>query len=211
MKQTLQIKRPEGEEQLHKKFGHAGLAGIYGGGCIRLPGIMLVFMNPTARNLAAHPGWHGVCAPWIGVGRVWHMLAGLGLIEAEVIPTEWNEQTAHKLYLHVAKKRLYITNLATCTQPDARHLTDAVFRTYLPLFYKEIEIVKPKKIIAFGNQVSSILLQRPVSVSSYAGTKSEELVLEGCTYKIYPTYYPVGQGQRNMPKAIRRIKSVLSL
>jgi len=63
-----------------------------------------------------------------------------------------------------------------------------------------------KKIITFGNQVSSILLNRTISVSNYIDDQKE--MLNG--YEIYPTYYPVGQGRRNMSLAVKRIKKILS-
>ena len=207
----LQLPRSQEEYDLHKIHGHIGIEGIYGGGCIKSPDMMLVFMNPTARNISATSDWKGIRAPWIGVKKIWHMLANLDLLSSEAIPDEWNESTVKELYTHVAKRKLYITNLASCTQPDARHLPDSVFREYLPLTYKEILAINPRKIITLGNQVSSILLQKTISVSSYLGEESEQLVLEGITYTVFPTYYPVGQGQRNMPKAIQRIQSIARL
>ncbi|MCL4405993.1 MAG: uracil-DNA glycosylase family protein [Patescibacteria group bacterium] len=165
-------------------------------------------MNPTARNLSSTPDWSGLRAPWIGVEKIWRMLSDLKLIDYAMVPSEWNERSAKKLYDHVAERKLYITNLATCTQPDARHLPDAVFREYLPLVYEEIKILRPNKIITFGNQVSSIFLKKTVSVSLYSGVKSELLSIHGSPYRVYPTYYPVGQGQRNIQKAARRIRAI---
>ncbi len=205
----LQLARTKEERDLHKIYGHPGIEGIYGGGCIQSPDMMLVFMNPTARNVASAPSWRGIRAPWIGVQKVWNMLAGLNLIDGEAVPRGWDELSAEKLYTHIAERKLYVTNLASCTQPDARHLSDSIFREYLPVLHKEIMSIKPNKIITLGNQVSSILLQKPISVSSYLNGESEKLVLNGVAYNVYPTYYPVGQGQRNMPKAIKRIQSII--
>ena len=70
--------------------------------------------------------------------------------------------------------------------------------------------VKPKNIISFGNQVSSILLDKKISVSDYEDIKFENLNIKGTVYKVYPAYYPVGQGRRNLPKAISRIRTVVS-
>ena len=41
------------------------------------------------------------------------------------------------------------------------------------LLYKEIEIIKPKKIIVFGNQVSSIFLNKKISVSEWRKKKDQ--------------------------------------
>jgi len=77
------------------------------------------------------------------------------------------------------------------------------------LLEKEILLTNPQKIITFGNQVSSNLLSNNVSVSKYIGTKNEIISIKGKKYKIYPSYYPVGQGQRNMPHAAKRLHSII--
>ena len=74
----------------------------------------------------------------------------------------------------------------------------------------EIAMVNPKHIISFGNQVSSILLGKNIRVSDYKKTQKEILSINDIDYKVYPVFYPVGQGMRNMPKAISRISDVLS-
>jgi hypothetical protein len=51
------------------------------------------------------------------------------------------------------------------------------------------------------------LLGKNISVSNY--TKNEKEHING--YDIYPTYYPVGQGRRNMPLALERIKRILDI
>jgi len=192
------------EKALHKRYGHSSLQMIRGAGKLHRPDLMLVFMNPTARNVSADPAWRGLRAPWLGVKKIWNLLADLGLIDEEY------PEDADALYEHVADRGLFITNLASCTQPDARHLPDAVFRDYLPVIYDEISKLNPRRIITFGNQVSSVLLQQPISVSAYTGSAFETLELGGRRFKVYPSYYPVGQGQRNMPKALARIRSLIA-
>lgn len=216
--QKLQLRLTGEDARLHALYGAPECAGIYGAGCLQEPEIMLMFMNPTARNISSKVTWNGIRAPWLGVRNTWKLLAALGLIDQEQVekvldlhPDEWTETVAQGLYEHVAAKKLYISNLASCTQVDARSLPDSVFRAYLPQSHKEILTIKPKKIITLGNQVSSILLQRPISVSRYVSTEYETLSLEGDDFKVYPTYYPVGQGQRNMDKAIARIQAVAKM
>ncbi len=70
--------------------------------------------------------------------------------------------------------------------------------------FQEIEYIQPKKIITFGNQVSSIRLSKQISVSQYMDI-SKNLVLE----QTYPVYYPVGHDRRNQPLTIERIRSIL--
>ena len=80
-------------------------------------------------------------------------------------PNEWNEEFADLVYGDVEKHKYFITNLGKCTQVDARVLPNSVYVQYLDLLRKEIEIINPKVIIAFGNQVSSVLSGNAISVS----------------------------------------------
>lgn len=43
------------------------------------------------------------------------------------------------------KHHYYVTNLAKCTQLDARPLPDSVYKEYLALLYQEIDLIRPKK------------------------------------------------------------------
>ncbi|MFH1188673.1 MAG: uracil-DNA glycosylase family protein [bacterium] len=218
MIKTLQLTPPSPKErQLHKKYGHNKNEMIRGAGCLHYPDIMLLFMNPTARNVSAHPTWQGLRAPWVGTKKVWQMLAELTLIDKAAIdyictirPEEWKETDVIELYTHISTKKLYITNLASCTQQDARPLPNSIFREYLPVIYDEIQTICPGKIIPFGNQVSSILLQKNISVSQYPSKEYEILNIDQKHFPVYPTYYPVGQGQRNMTKAISRITTLIT-
>lgn len=67
-----------------------------------------------------------------------------------------------------------------------------------------------KKIILFGNQVSSIVLNKRISVSEYRKT-SEDLKIEDKVFKCFPVYYPVGNGFFNAPKAIEDLKYIIEM
>lgn len=123
-------------------------------------------------------------------------------------PEQWTEKFSEDLYREIADKNVYITNLAKCTQIDARPLKDNVFKDYLTYTLEEITLLEPKNIITLGNQVSSILLEKPIKVSDYKNKEYEELIINKKIYKVYPTFYPVGQGTRNMPAAIERIQKI---
>ena len=211
MQQVIQLHSEYDKLQL--KYGDPTLSSIYGAGCINNPNVMFIFMNPTGRNISSIPSWKGLRAPWIGTKQVWDIFENLGLLKSEIYlkiksikPEEWDYDFANEVYTDIQNHSVFITNLGKCTQVDARPLSNSVFKEYLNLMYKEIEIVNPKKIVTFGNQVSSILLNKTISVSNYVDDQKE--MLNG--YKIYPTYYPVGQGRRNMPLAIKRIKIILN-
>lgn len=207
-------------DALHNIYGDGNLTSIYGAGEIKSPNICLIFMNPTAKNIASSLSWQGLKAPWLGTKNVWRLLHKLGLFNnPELIqqietrrPEEWSVGFANEVYKQVSKDSLYITNIAKCTQNDAKHLPDSIYKEYLPLMLEELNFIKPKVVLALGNQVSSVLLQRPISVSKYADEEYECLDLDDSVQlKVYPSYYPVGQGMRNMPKAIQRINKVLNI
>ena len=123
-------------------------------------------------------------------------------------PGDWDCEFAKKVYQKVRDNSIYITNLSKATQADARPLANEVFKKYLELFKKEIADIKPGIIISFGNQVSSVLLGKNIKVSEYR-KKHELLGIGGAMYEVFPVYYPVGQGTRNLPLAREDIKWIL--
>lgn len=209
-------------KHLHKKFdalqlkhGDKNLNSIYGAGEIKNPRIMFVFMNPTGKNISSIKTWKGLRAPWLGTKNIWNIFNELNLLDENIFnklillkQNEWTEEFSNEVYKNIESKNIYITNLAKCTQVDARPLKDSIFKEYLNLIYEEIEFIKPQKIITFGNQVSSILLNKKISVSNYLEIEFEELKIQNL-YSVYPVYYPVGQGRRNQPLAINRIKKIM--
>lgn len=206
-----------GFDTLQQLYGDKSLLSIYGAGCVRSPEIMFIFMNPTGRNISSTNGWNGIRAPWIGTKNIWDLFHHLRLIGSDTLrdvkkrkPLEWTPQVAFQIYKELAQNRVYLTNLAKCTQIDARPLSNIVFQKYRPLMFQEIQRVKPKRIVTFGNQVSTVLLGKQVSVSQYLRDEKEILSISEVEYQIYPTYYPVGQGRRNMPLAEKRIEHLLS-
>ena len=85
---------------------------------------------------------------------------------------------------------------------------DEVLKKYLNLLYQEIAIVNPKVVILFGNQVSSIVLKQNVSVSQCRKQNFSKNIA-GKEYKVYPVYYPIGNGMMNIEKAIEDIKYII--
>lgn len=196
---------------LQLKYGDPSLHSVYNGGCTENPDICFVFMNPTGRNIATLPEWKGIYSPWIGTKNIWSLFYSLNLLDDNIYNKirsikgkEWNEDFALDVYNNVKKHRYFITNLGKCTQIDARVLKDEVFLEYRELLLKEIEIIKPKVVILFGNQVSSIVLEKNISVSQ---VRKEKFVynINGVDYDFYSVYYPVGNGFFNIDKAIEDI------
>lgn len=172
-------------------------------------------MNPTGRNIASNKEWKGLKAPWIGTKNIWDLFFKIGLLEENIYKKikrlksrEWTPKFATEVYNSVKKHKYFITNLGKCTQLDARPLPDSVYLEYLELLKKEISIVQPKIIILFGNQVSSIVLNKKISVSQVRKTCFEEVIDEK-KYKFYSVYYPVGNGRFNIDKSIEDIKWII--
>ena len=202
-------------DKLQKIYGAKELMSIYNGGCTKNPNICFVFMNPTGRNIASCPQWKGRRSPWIGTKNIWKLFYKIGLLDEEIYqgiiskkPQEWDEEFADMVYSNVEKHKYFITNLGKCTQTDARVLTNSVYSQYLDLLCKEIEIINPKIIITLGNQVSSIVLDKNISVSQ-CRKQSFSKKIGKKNYKIYPVYYPIGNGMMNIDKAIEDLKFII--
>lgn len=197
-----------GFDKLQEKFGSKSRNAVYGGGCEKEPEFCLVFINPTAKNIATSKDWKGIRRQWLGTKLIWDFLTKAKLFDEKLNsqiqimkPNEWTEKFCERVYDEVEKRKLYITNLAKCTQDDARELPDSVFREYKQLFLQEMKFVRPKKIILFGNQVSSIVLDKKISVSQNRRVV-HTLDLGDEKFVCYAVFYPVGNGRFNMPKAI---------
>lgn len=202
-------------DRMQKKYGAKELDSIYNGGCINNPDICFVFMNPTGRNIASLKTWKGRKSPWIGTKNIWKLFFDTGLFCEELYkeirekkPKDWDYLFAEKVYEEVEKNKYFITNLGKCTQLDARPLSDSILSSYKKLLFKEIEIIKPKIIISFGNQVSSIILDKKISVSE-CRKQFFDLIIDKQIYKVFPVYYPIGNGIFNIEKSIEDIKWIV--
>lgn len=204
-------------DKLQIQYGAKELTSIYNGGCTDNPDICFVFMNPTGKNIASDPNWKGRRSPWIGTKNIWKLFYRIGLLDEDIYESimskksqEWDEEFAELVYGNVEKHKYFITNLGKCTQVDARVLPNSVYSQYLDLLCKEIEIINPKIIITFGNQVSSILLDKNISVSQ-CRKQSFTKEIAGKDYNVYPVYYPIGNGMMNIDKAIEDLRFIIEM
>lgn len=200
---------------LQVEYGARELDSIYNGGLENNPDICFVFMNPTGKNIASSKEWKGIKAPWIGTKNIWDLFYKVNLLDEKIYNKiknikgiDWTEEFALEVYNNVKEYKYFITNLGKCTQVDARVLSNKVYTQYLDLLYKEIEIVNPKIIILFGNQVSSIFLNQKICVSECRRKKFLKEI-NNKEYKCYSVYYPVGNGRFNMDKSIEDIKWIM--
>lgn len=200
---------------LQMKYGAKELDSIYSGGCEKNPDICFVFMNPTGKNIASDKAWKGRKSPWLSTKNIWKLFFHVHLLSDDIFhkieekkPKDWDYAFCDSVYEEIEKNKLFITNLGKCTQIDARPLPDQVLKEYLNLLWQEIDIIRPKIIITFGNQVSSIILNKKIFVSKNRKV-CHELEVNNRKYKVYAVYYPVGNGIFNMDKSIEDIKWIL--
>lgn len=208
-------KLKEEYDKLQVKYGAKELDAIYNGGCDKEPDICFVFMNPTGRNIASLKTWKGRKSPWLGTKNIWKLFNKVNLLDNAIYeqilnkkPNDWDYEFCDYVYQELENNKIFITNLGKCTQIDARALPDEVLKKYLDLTLEEIKIINPKIIITFGNQVSSIILNKKISVSENRKI-SHELTIKDNTYKVFPVYYPVGNGIFNIDKAIEDINWII--
>lgn len=202
-------------DKLQIIYGDKNLSAIYGAGCIIRPKLFFVFMNPTAKNISSKESWQGIRAPWLGTKHVWKIFSKLKLMSdslfnltQKLTSDEWTNEFALQLYTELADNRVYVTNLAKCTKINAKPLRNSTFNKYMNLMISEIRKINPAKIITFGNLVSSRLLGKNIKVSRYGGLCEELSLGHKHKFKVYPVHYPVGQGMRNIHKAIEIIERV---
>lgn len=202
-------------DKLQKKHGSPRLNSVYGCGCISNPDVCFIFMNPTGKNVASSKDWTGLKAPWLGTKNTWKLFNAVGVLSGKTLasilskkPADWDYDFSESVYKELSGNGVYVTNLGKCSKDDAVHIDDSVFKEYLDLLAQEIAAINPKKIIIFGNQVSSLFLGQPIKVSE---TRKVCMIknIDGKNYNVYPVYYPVGQGMRNLPTAIEDIKFII--
>ena len=201
---------------LQNKYGSKELNSVYGYGCLDNPKVALVFMNPTKRNIATDKSWKGLKAQWLGTKQIWDFLTKCDLFDPKINQEiklkkaqDWTPNFCEYVYGEVKKQKLWMTNLAKCSQDDARALPDKIFIEYKELLKKELEMVNPQKIFFFGNQVSSIMLDENISVS-FTRKRKFMLKINDKLYESYALFYPVGNGRFNQDKTIEDIKAILS-
>lgn len=202
-------------DRLQNIYGAPTLNSIYNGGCTNNPDICFIFMNPTGKNIASVKSWKGRKSPWLGTKNIWKLFYSVNLLNEDIYnqiqlkkAKDWDYDFCDLVYENIENNKIFITNLGKCTQLDARALPDDVLSKYLELLLKEIEIINPKIIITFGNQVSSILLNKKISVSENR-KKYHNITLNNKKIRVYPVYYPVGNGIFNIDKSIEDIKWII--
>jgi hypothetical protein len=197
---------------------------ISGGGLLVRPDTMLVFINPTKRNIASNPEWTGSRVPWVGITPIWNVLTKVGLIEKDLnIEIQekkklWTPYFTDHVYSKLAEYGLYLTNIVKWAGEDATLPEMAKIKRYLPILHKEIEIIKPRKIICFGTIPYQAITKDKIKLKTvYDSYKLSTKAFYKSVYvnkfetKVFPCYFPVGLGQFNQPKAIEILSAINKL
>lgn len=204
-----------------KSFPDNDLMPILGGGQEIDPKFMVVFINPTARNISSDKNWQGPRFPFIGRKRPWiefHKIGWIndGLIKEIKNNTNWSVEFTHKILDVLKENGLYLTNIVKNTGKNADLPRADQINLYLPIFKKEVELVNPEYIIAFGLIPINALLKEKIKLSEYFEQVKQtnellfyNLTINSRTFKVIPCYYPIGRG--NPEKAIEILLKVNNL
>ena len=87
--------------------------------------------------------------------------------------------------LHIKRDEVYITNIVKCRPTDNREPSTTEAHTCQPFLLKQIELIKPKIIVALGATAYHYLSGDETNISKVRGTihKQNE-------YTLIPTYHP---------------------
>ena len=195
---------------------HSDLPPVMGGGQTHRPRLALVFINPTHRNASTRNGWAGPRYPFIGTKAVWRVLAQGQLLPATVAdeivsrPT-WDEEFAASVYSRVEASSLYLTNLVKWTGPTGDLPSGAMVKTYADILRRELELVCPEAVVAFGGLTYRALTGEAVRLSDVLQTVRTEGRVPSSRSRfgipVYPCYFPVGRGN---PRSAAEILAALT-
>ncbi len=184
------------------------------------PDLMIVFINPTKRNISSDKDWTGHRFPFIGRKRPWDIFHKVGWIDNDLFDginqneNNWSYEFTGKVLDSLKSRKLYLTNIVKCTGEDATLPTTSKINSQLHLFEKEVALVNPKVIISFGLLPTKALLKQDVKMSELykevlgsRKPKLYEIKINGKAYKVSPCYYPIGRGN---PKQAVEMLEVLN-
>jgi len=192
---------------------------VYGGGATRNPKYCFVLINPTHLNISTHPEYRGPRFPFIGVRQFWRILHRAGLLSGEVLrlieDKQWKKLTTQALLSELRRRGIYVTNLVKCAQPHPDLPANQVIQEDFPLLTKEISLINPELIVAFGQLPFKVLTGETVKLYEYydalcAGSElkvSWFVTPEGKRFRVVPTFFPTGRGNPRLSTEILRLLS----
>ncbi|SFV62186.1 Uracil-DNA glycosylase, family 4 [hydrothermal vent metagenome] len=87
--------------------------------------------------------------------------------------------------LHLKRENVYIANIVKCRPPNNRTPTPTEAHTCQPYLLKQIELIKPKLIVALGATAYHYLTGDETPISKIRGILQQQE-----NYTIIPTYHP---------------------
>lgn len=194
------------EKITKKNFPKTKLKPIVGGGKLLKPKFMLVFINPTYRNISSAESWKGARRPWTGTKYIWKIFSQAGLFDKKLFEeihrkSFWDESFADEVYAEIKRRSLYLTNIVKWTGENADLPDNKKIALYKPILEKEIEIVDPKYIVTLGLIPFKALTGKTIKLGDYYSESVEsgicapfEVQTNRSLRKIFPCYFPVGRG-----------------
>lgn len=218
---SLQNVWDEVHEVMDKHFPKNNLMPILGGGQTNKPKFMFCFINPTIRNISSHKEWQGPRFPFIGTKQVWRIFHRAGIFDDQLMDIinnskTWSLEFTDKVQNFLKNNSYYFTNIVKWTGHDATLPNTEKIKLFKPLLEKEIEIVQPEYIIAFGLIPFQHLTGEKIKLSDYYDQtmdsqepKSYPIQCGSFTAKVIPCYFPVGRGDPK--KAVELLKLLKSI
>jgi len=91
------------------------------------------------------------------------------------------------------KHKVYITNLVKCFVPPGKNLEEVWMHTCLPYFIVQLQLIKPKVVIALGKDVCNYILKKDDPIGAMRGNVYDYMNAKViCTY--HPSYLARGGG-----------------
>ena len=202
---------------IHEKHfpGHE-LMPIMGNGQCSEPEVMFVFINPTHRNASSVRSWMGPRFPFIGTKQVWSVFHRAGLLGDELAyrirhGAAWDLELTRNVLRELQARSLYLTNVVKWTGHDAALPAKEMVELFMPILQREIEIVRPRRIVAFGQLPFTNLTRLKVKLADYYADavrtgvlKTFECAVTATGSQVVPCYFPVGRG--NPSRAVDLLK-----
>ncbi len=110
------------------------------------------------------------------------------------------------------REEIFIGNILKCRPPNNRDPADEEIETCSPYLQRQIQLIKPKLIVALGRFAARVLLGRQVSMRHSHGT------LADCSYggwqgKLFISYHPAaalyGTSRELLEEDFRKLREVV--
>jgi hypothetical protein len=182
-----------------------GYRHVPGGGCVDQPRLMLIFINPTVRNISAHADWPGPRFPFAGKPKLWHILADAGLVShtlpAEIAALGSTPAMVERLMDESRRCGLYLTNAVKCVDDGSSLPAAERVAASWPLLAQEIALVQPQHIIALGQIPFRALTGLNVRLADQRWDAQHGQLspfpsrsIDGRSYPVFACYFPTGRG-----------------